>query len=265
MSMPLRMPMRLQLCSILAVLLGSSVAFAQDSASVWLRVRSNLPNSLVLVDSTYAGRADGSLLQIHAGSRLVMLAPNEVGAWDLQQPQRPLLAVAGDTLDLRLDFPYQYRIDSVPYGAQVSVPEKENRLLGTTPLIYTTESPLDNTLLLRKEGYANAEIEPGDEVINRHSVALQSMSVDVLDERGVEWNPKSSSNAWINWAAAGVAVAGGALAVHFKFQADGEYDQYLETGDPGIKEEVDRLDRYSYVALGAMQVGIGVLAIRLAF
>ena len=34
---------------------------------------------------------------------------------------------------------------------------------------------------------------------------------------------------------------------------------------PAVKEQVDRYDTYSYVALGAMQVGVVVLAIRLAF
>jgi hypothetical protein len=259
------MPMRLLPCSILVILLLSGVTQAQDSASVWLRVYSNLPNSLVLVDSTYAGRADGTLLEIPAGRTILTLAPNDVGAWDLRQPQKQLVVDAGDTVEVRLDFPYQYRIDSVPFGARVSVPAEDGRILGTTPLVYSSELRLRNTLLLSKEGYANAEIEPGDQVINRHSVALQAMAVDVLNEGGVEWAPKSSRNTWINWAAAGVAVAGGALAVHFKFQADAEYDRYLESGDPTIKDQVDRLDRYSYFALGAMQVGIGVLAIRLAF
>ena len=56
------------------------------------------------------------------------------------------------------------------------------------------------------------------------------------------------------------AIGGGALAAHFKFKADDEYELYLESGDPAIKESVDRYDRYSYVALGTMQVGIGVQA-----
>lgn len=153
----------------------------------------------------------------------------------------------------------------MPFGAVVSIPGDDDRVLGTTPLVYSSEAPLGNTLLLQKAGYANAEVEPGSEVVNRHSVVLQPMTVNVIDEQGVEWNPKSSKHTWINWAAAGVVLTGGALAVHFKFKADDEYDRYLENGDPAVKERVDRFDRYSYFALGAMQVGIGVLAIRLAF
>jgi len=164
-----------------------------------------------------------------------------------------------------MDFPYQYRIDSSPFGARVSVPAEGGIFLGKTPLVYSTATPLLSALLLERSGYANAEIQPGTDVINRHAVALRLLDQDVPDDLAVEWAPRSTRNTWITWAAAGLALTGGALAVNFKFKADDQYVTYLETGDPAIKEQVDRLDTYSYVALGAMQVGIGLLAFRLAF
>ncbi len=248
---------------VVAVTCGSVPA--QDSAFAWLRVESNLPTSLVLVDSAYVGRADRSLLRVPANSVRIVLVPAEVGAWDLPQPGEDLSIAAGDTLALVMDFRYQYRIDSSPFGARVSVPAEGGLVLGNTPLVYSTKTPLLNALLLVRSGYANAEIQPGINVINRHSVALTLLDRDVPDDLAVEWAPRSSKNKWITWAAAGLAVAGGAVAVNFKFKADEEYDRYLETGEPAIKEQVDRYDTYSYVALGAMQVGIGVLAVRLAF
>lgn len=263
--MPLPILTRLLAYSALITVLTSGVLFAQDSASVWLGVTSNLPSSLVLVDSAYAGRADGTLLKVPARSRSVVLVPTVVGAWDLPQPRRDLLVAPGDTLYLDMDFPYQYRIDSVPFGAVVSIPGDDGQMLGTTPLVHSSEEPLRRILLLQKQGYANAEVEPGLEVVNRHSIVLQPITVDAIAEEGVEWSPRSTKHTWINWAAAGVVLTGGALAVHFKFKADDEYDRYLQNGDPDLKERVDRFDRYSYIALGAMQVGIGVLAIRLAF
>jgi hypothetical protein len=218
-----------------------------------------------MVDSVYVGQADGSIMQVDPESRSVLLVPVEVGAWDLTQPQDSITVMPGDTLSLTMHFPYQYRIDSVPFGAIISVPAEENRILGTTPLVHQSEKPLTATLVLYKDGYATAEIAPGEEVINRHSVVLQPLDVGHVDQEAVEWNPRSSRNTWINWAAGGLAVAGGVLAVHFKFTADDYHDQYLETGDEALREEVQRFDTYSYIALGAMQVGIGVLVFRLAF
>ena len=248
---------------VIAMMCGN--VLAQDSTFAWIRVKSNLSESLVMVDSVYSGRANGSLLRIPAGGTRIVLVPTEVGAWDLPQPETDLSVAAWDTATLVMDFPYQYRIDSTPFGAKVSVPAQEGLVLGETPLVYSMESPLLSALLLEKAGYANAVIQPGSDVINRHSVALRPIDQSVPDELAVEWAPAGSKNKWISWAAAGLALTGGALAVNFKFKADEEYERYLETGDPAVKEQVDQYDMYSYVALGAMQVGIGVLAVRLAF
>jgi len=252
-------------CSLVVVAVTCGSAPAQDSTHAWLRVESNLPASLVLVDSLYVGRADRSLIRVPANSARIVLVPTEVGAWDLPQPNKDLSVAAGDTATMVMDFAYQYRIDSSPFGALVSVPAEGGLVLGKTPLVYSTATPLLSTLLLERSGYANAQIQPGTDVINRHSVALRLLDQDVPDDLAVEWAPRSANNKWITWAAAGLALTGGALAVNFKFKADDEYDRYLETGDPAIKEHVDRYDTYSYVALGAMQVGIGLLAFRLAF
>ena len=57
-------------------------------------------------------------------------------------------------------------------------------------------------------------------------------NTDAPDNLAVEWAPRSSKNKWVTWAAAGLALTGGALAVNFKFKADDEYERYLESGDP---------------------------------
>ena len=237
----------------------------QDSTSAWLSVESNLPASLVMIDSTYAGRAEGTVVASTPGQRTVALVPAEVGAWDLAQPQQTIELIEGDTLHLVIDFPYQYRIDSHPFGASVSLAGIPSSEIGKTPMLHTSDTVLTVDLLVSKDGYASTTITPGREVINRHSVVLVSFDGTVPDDLAVEWNPRGSSKKWLNWAAGALALGGGALAVHYKFKADEQYEEYLQTGDPALKETVDRYDAYSYVALGAMQVGVGVLAIRLAF
>ena len=53
------------------------------------------------------------------------------------------------------------------------------------------------------------------------------------------------------------------MAVHFKFKADRRYDRYVETGDPALRPAIKRYDTYSGVALGVMQAGAGLFAVRL--
>lgn len=239
---------------------------AQDPESIaYLQVQSNLPSSLVLVDSSYAGRANGDILTVVAGAVLVSLAPQQVGSWDLDPPSVDTVLFPGDTTTLILDFPYMYRIDSDPFGAVVSVPAQGDRILGKTPLIYSSAIPIVDILLLERSGYVSERVTPGSDVINRHAVAMRPLVAGASPTDAVEWNPRISRNTWINWAAGALAIGGGALAAHFKFKADEEYELYLESGDPEIKESVDRYDRYSYVALGTMQVGIGILVYRVAF
>jgi hypothetical protein len=263
--MHLPMPMRLLLCSVVVLLTLPKDVAGQNVGYGWLRVETNLHESLVLADSAYVGRAGGALLRVPSGARTILLVPTEVGAWGLKQPQEEVMIVPGDTVVIEMNFPIQYRIDSVPFGAVVSVAEPEVQVLGTTPLVYATDQALQGVLSLHLSGYAVAEIEPGSNVVNRHSVVLLSLDPDLNVDKAVEWAPRSSRNTWINWAATGLLVTGGALAVNFKFKANEEYERYLETGDPESRSQVDRYDTYSYVALGAMQIGIGILAFRLAF
>ena len=70
---------------------------------------------------------------------------------------------------------------------------------------------------------------------------------------------------WISLAAAGTSIAAGVLAIHFRTKADNRFEDYLETGSPALKRRVQRLDVQSGIALGAMQVGVGVIAFRMIF
>ena len=84
-----------------------------------------------------------------------------------------------------------------------------------------------------------------------------------LQQTGVGVNQTRSK--WINYTAAGTSLVAGILAIHFRTKADNRFEDYLETGNPGLKKQVQRLDVQSGLALGAMQLGVGVIAFRLVF
>jgi hypothetical protein len=228
-------------------------------------VQSNLPGSLVLVDSSYAGTVgEQRVIRVDPGSHKVGVAPPEVGSWVLGPPETDVVAVEGDTVRVTLDFPISYRIDSVPFGAAV-FREDDDRALGETPVIFSTDEVLRAAIILEKSGYATERIIPGTEVINQHTVSLRPLEEQIARSDAEESNPGSRSSKWMTYSAVGLIVAGGALAVHFKFEADDKYEEYLVTADRETKNDVDRLDTLSYVALGGVQVGLGILVYRLAF
>jgi len=238
---------------------------AQDTGEAFLLVQSNLPGSLVLVDSSYAGTVgEQRVIRVDPGSHRVGVTPSEVGSWVLSPPETDVVAVEGDTVSVTLDFPITYRIDSVPFGAAV-FREDDDRALGETPVIFSTDEVLRAAIILEKSGYATERIIPGTEVINQHTVSLRPLEGQIARSDAEEWSPGSRSSKWLTYSAVGLIVAGGALAVHFKFEADDKYQEYLVTADSETKHEVDRLDRLSYVALGGVQVGLGILVYRLAF
>lgn len=237
---------------------------AQGVEDAFLKVDSNLEGSLVILDSAYVGTvADSGVIPIRPGTHRLGVAPAEVGSWVLSPPETSISARPGDTLRITLDFPFTYRIDSTPFGAAV-YREDEDRELGTTPLVFSSETALRSALILEKRGYATARFMPGTEVINQHSVALTPLESAQAPADAVEWDA-SGSHSWVTYSALGLIVAGGVLAVHFKFAADHRYEEYLMTADKETKAEVDRLDRLSYAALGGLQLGVGILVYRLAF
>ncbi|NJD23660.1 MAG: hypothetical protein FIA82_13500 [Melioribacter sp.] len=57
----------------------------------------------------------------------------------------------------------------------------------------------------------------------------------------------------------GSAAVLGGVAAYFKIKADKKYDDYLQTKNHSMLDEVDRLDLYSGVAFGLLQINFGYL------
>lgn len=57
----------------------------------------------------------------------------------------------------------------------------------------------------------------------------------------------------------GSALALGATAAYLKLEADKKFDKYLETRNRKYLDDTDRLDIYSGIAFGALQINFGAL------
>ena len=233
---------------------------AQQSATI--RLDTNLPEALVYSDSVYIGRASNEYFKVPAGqSRLGIVAPN-VDSWSMQPQYVELDMIPGDTLDVTLAFPYSYQIESVPFEAQVFFEQPEARtLVGETPLLYETEEPLRGMLVIAKAGYQVERYTPGEEIWNHHRTVLSRDLEESISE--VIWRPEKRASRWVEIAAGGLAIASGIAAIRFKTKADRRYSRYELSGDPTLRSGFERYDRYAAISLGAMQVGVGVLAVRL--
>lgn len=70
--------------------------------------------------------------------------------------------------------------------------------------------------------------------------------------------------AWVDGTALAVALAGTAVSVHYKFQADRLFADYEQTGNPLLRPDIEALDRKAAFALGVGMVGLTVFTVRLA-
>lgn len=233
----------------------------------WVRVAAPPPGTVVVVD----GRVLGPASVVHAlpaGPVTLALVEGDARAWNPRRVEITTAVPVGDTLTLDLRLPTRYRVSTLPSGAAVTLerPDGSVEALGVSPLVLDRAEPLRGTLVAARDGYREARAAPGDSAVNHVALTLAPLTEE--EGAAVDWRPPGRARTWIDVAAGAVALSAAAVAIHYKLQADAVDDRYRspespERGDPGLRVEAQRLDRISAGALGVMQLGLGVLAIRL--
>ena len=247
----------------IGLLCTPGTTFSQDSVSV--RISTNFEEAVLFADSVRIGRVPGEPLRLSSEVRVLRLAAPEGSSWTIEPLIHPIGDLEGDTSDVRMDFPYYFRVESIPFGANVHHETSAGwKPLGTTPLTFTSTEPLEGVLAVERAGYVIERLDPGKAIWNRLIVTLKPS--DEPDPTGaqVRWSPPPKRRDWIDYAALGTAVAAGVLAVHYKFKADDLYSRYEQTRDQSLRPEIKSYDVRSGVAFGVMQGGIGLFALRLA-
>lgn len=232
--------------------------------SVYVRVTTNAGNAVLFADSLLIGRVPMGFAAVPAETKRLRVTLREANAWSVPPVEIGLDAMPGDSVEKEILFPHYYRIESVPFGADVHLERGEEwSRIGSTPLLHSSEEPIEDFLVVEHAGYAVERIEAGRDVWNRHVVMLEPS--DELDPTAaqVSWHPPKQRRVWIDYAALGTALAAGAVAVHYKFKADDLYATYEDTADPALRDDIHAYDVRSGVAFGVMQGGLGLFAIRL--
>ena len=241
--------------------MGAGLCRAQQRVVVL--IDTNYPEAMLYADSTRLGPARLGTFLVPAHTRQLRLVSPGGDAWSIAPVEAMLNAVAGDTVTVPLPFPYHYHIETIPFGASAFLKTMDGRMpLGQTPTLFKSLEIPDGTFIVERQGYMPEELAPGNEVWNRYLVTMQSLRVDEVESPEEAWRPPPKRRRWIDYSAAAVSVAAGALAIHYKFKADRIDDQYRATGDPELRSRVKDFDTRSAASLGVMQVGLGVLALR---
>ncbi|MEM1270677.1 MAG: hypothetical protein AAGI08_11605 [Bacteroidota bacterium] len=247
-----------------ALLLAQAPRDTSLVAAGYLLVESNAASAYVLVDGVRVAKQPGRIVSVDAGTRVVRLEPALVDQWNGSNPEETVSVQPGDTLTLRLNVPYGYRIDSMPQGANVYATTEDGRVhLGETPLVLHRTQPFDQPLSIEKPGFEAGELATGATDWNTHTVLLNPLEVTTTVDPELRLVRPQRNSRLVELAAAGLALGAGIVSIHYKFKADELYREYEDTGDPSVRSEIERFDRISGVALGTAQVSFGVLAFRL--
>lgn len=243
----------------LHMIIGASGAYAQSRT---LAITSNVSSAHVYLDSQWLGLVSQAPFDIPLNASKVTVMASREGLWSVDPLLFDLSQQADGAVSLIASFPYTYRVESIPSGARVF--NDSGIQLGFTPLQWESVAPVEQEFTVSLAGHAPVTAQPGNEVWNRHMFALVPLTPgEGVATRGIMSDrPKRR---WINKVTLTSALAAGALAVHFRTKADNRFDDYNQTGNQALRDEIRRLDIRSGVALGAMQLGVGVVAIRLAF
>ena len=245
------------LFTVLFAVILASPAVAQRSVQRLVHIDSNAPNAVVYMDSIRVGVVQDAPFSVPDTVKQVVVVLSETGLWNVAPLTFDLLP---DETKFRLDaqFDYHYQLESIPSGADVSI-DGDN--LGLTPLSLQRSTPFDSEVLFALEGYTSVRSSLKPDVWSRTVVKLELLDGHMANEFELDLKPRK----WINYVAATTSLVAGILAIHLRTKADNRFENYNETGDNALKERIKRLDVQSGISLGVMQVGIGVIAFRIAF
>jgi len=245
----------------LVILAIGSQAFAQERE---IEVVTNVGTADVFVDGEWKGKASQKVFSIASDAKLLVVSPQGGDAWSVEAISFDLASNGPQRVGaVQLDamFPFYYRIASMPPGANIF--DQNGARIGVTPITLTRLEPLVGSIELSMEGFEASSVDVGDDIWNSTFVELRPVSSNALQAEG-GFVDKRKRRRWINYAATATAIVGGALSVHYRTKADNRFDDFGVSGDPRLKSDIRRLDINSGVALGFMQAGVGVLALRLA-
>lgn len=242
--------------------LVAQVADSVDTREIY--ISTNWPEAAVEVDGEIVGIAQRKHFSVSRDVERVRLVPPSGGGWDIRPVEVAIGDIPGDTLDILLDFPYHYKFESAPYGAEVLLEGSEGTVsLGATPFLYKTDTPLSDYVTFSLTGFLPESVEPGSAMWNRHVVELRPENLTDVSDHIYYGESRRKHRWWIDAAAVSTALAAGALAVHYKFKADNRFDEYTDTGNPDLQPQINRYDDYSTASLVVMEAGIALFAIRL--
>lgn len=226
---------------ILSIILSVSTMIAQDCKSI-LEVETNRDSSLIFIDNQLVGY--GKIRKEVTPGKYHITVKENIYRWNEHE--------INDSVNIKLcdkEYLISYNlfnklfIDSNPQDASIYIYDS---LMARTPNFVNVNE--FQTVSLRKNGLSKSIL----------SKELSAYNTIPLEIPFTEKNEIFSESDWFK-VLVGTATVFGAASAYFKIKADNRYDEYLKSNDPNKLSEVNRLDLYSGIAFGLLQINFGYL------
>jgi opacity protein-like surface antigen len=223
----------------LLILMGSL-----SSAQVYKRIviSTNIPGTMIFIDDSLSSRGSLNAL-IETGMHFIIIKENGRG-WNKKVIEDTIFVKSSDEeINLNYNFEENLYLETAPEDVYVF---ENDSLIGHTPLYLSSRI---KNISLSKPKYTPKQIN-----LNKLDIS-KPISLEFIGKE----NNRSFVKSTLFKLLIGSAVALGTTAAYFKIKADNKHDKYLETRNKKYLDETDKLDLYSGIAFGMLQINFGVL------
>jgi len=235
-----------------------SSAFAENFNRIgYLSVNASKDYQIFINDSLL-NQGSFSKLALKPGDYdLSALNPNNL-SWLNRGFIQNIEIIHGETTTVFIPVSEYITIRSKPFGSEIY---NENRLIGTTPLVLSSEKYNGKNFILKKAGFEDKSF-----VILKNN---KNYSFDLVQKDNDKNFPNPVLNANLeknnfNWLKEGLVVTSllsSWASFYFKREADKNYDKYLHSADPQMMQyyfnRTGDFDKYSEIAIGVSVVALG--------
>lgn len=211
----------------------------------------------VKIDGRFIGITPLGYIALPPGLHKVRISPPLPGNWLDAGWLENVRVSPADTLRVPVVFETSYSIRSTPYAAKVLLDTDE---IGQTPIFFKLFENERKYVTLLKHGFADTTFAVGLAEKRFFDIKLKRRVEDIeISRAAINDKLRNSSQSKLRlYAAGGLALVSGALALYFRGKGNGRYDRYRSTGEPGAADrffaDAKRYDRFAAAAFGVFQV-----------
>ncbi len=222
-----------------------------------LTVTSPVAGVIVFLGDSSLGTVPVKVRNVNPGIHVLRYIYPGGRDWEHPALTDTVVVRSGEQIERTAVFPSYIRITSEPYGAAISV---NDSMLGTTPYLLSSSSPLGGMILFSKEGCEPVRLPISGNEKEIHAVLKRTKGSDSLGNVKSPYLAQNQQEVSVPViVSTGAAILAGASAAYFKVKADNYYQDYQASGDAAALSNVTKFDRFAGISLAVCQINLGFL------